>query len=234
MSEFLQSAVTVASSQTSLEILIRLTFALAAGFAVAWIYGRTRLQAEITESFPATLVMLSVLIAMVTGVIGDSVARAFSLVGALSIVRFRTVVRDTQDTAFVLFSVVVGMAAGAGAFRSAVAGVAFGGLAAALTMRRAKPEVVAPVSTTAAPPEFLLTVILTLGTDIETLKPVCEAHAENIELRLFGTTKQGSALRAVYGLRIKPGGSAAELVKRLNQTSGVQSVELERPGIIDD
>ena len=50
---------------------------------------------------------------MVTQVIGDNVARAFSLVGALSIVRFRTVVRDTQDTAYVIFAVVVGMAVGA-------------------------------------------------------------------------------------------------------------------------
>jgi hypothetical protein len=50
---------------------------------------------------------------MVAQVIGSNVARAFSLVGALSIVRFRTVVRDTQDTAFVIFAVIVGMAAGA-------------------------------------------------------------------------------------------------------------------------
>ena len=50
---------------------------------------------------------------MVTQVIGDNVARAFSLVGALSIVRFRTVVRDTQDTAYVIFAVAVGMAVGA-------------------------------------------------------------------------------------------------------------------------
>jgi len=39
-------------------------------------------------------------------------SRAFSLVGALSIVRFRTVVRDTQDTAYVIFAVAVGMAEG--------------------------------------------------------------------------------------------------------------------------
>jgi type III secretory pathway component EscS len=234
VSELLQSAIGAAASQSTKEILVRLAFALVSGFLVSWIYRLTRVKEETTDSFQATLVMLAVLIAMVTGVIGDSVARAFSLVGALSIVRFRTVVRDTQDTAFVLFSVVVGMAAGAGAFRSAVAGVAFGGIAAALTMRRSKPEIAAPAAGTPAPPEFLLTVVLTLGTDIESLKPVCEAHAENIELRLFGTTKQGSALRAMYGLRIRPGGSAAELVKRLNQTNGVQSVELERPGMIDD
>src|SRR5438874_12354083 len=51
---------------------------------------------------------------MVTQVIGNSVARAFSLVGALAMVRFRTVVNDTRDTAFVIFAVVVGMAVGAG------------------------------------------------------------------------------------------------------------------------
>ena len=68
---------------------------------------------EEAESFVVTLVLLTILIAMVTQVIGDNVARAFSLVGALSIVRFRTVVRDTQDTAYVIFAVAVGMAVGA-------------------------------------------------------------------------------------------------------------------------
>ena len=231
MFEFLQSVSGPAGNQSTQELLIRLAVALAGGFAVSWIYLLTRAKAEVTDSFQATLVMLAVLIAMVTGVIGDSVARAFSLVGALSIVRFRTVVRDTQDTAFVLFSVVVGMAAGAGAFRSAIAGVAFGGIAAAFTMRRAKPETKTLAPQTPVPPEFLLTVVVTLGTDIETLKPVCAADAQDIELRLFGTTKQGAALRAIYGVRLKPGGSAAELVKRLNQTNGVQSVELQRPGM---
>ena len=49
-------------------------------------------------------------IAMVTQVTGQNVALAFSLVGALSIVRFRTVVQDTNDTAFVIFAVAGGMA----------------------------------------------------------------------------------------------------------------------------
>ncbi|MDZ4830382.1 MAG: hypothetical protein SGJ09_09330 [Phycisphaerae bacterium] len=51
-----------------------------------------------------------------TMVIGSSVARAFSLVGALSLVRFRTVVDDTRDTAFVIFALIVGMAAGTSIF----------------------------------------------------------------------------------------------------------------------
>jgi hypothetical protein len=57
---------------------------------------------------PTTLIFLAILIAAVTQVISDNVA-GLSLVGALGIVRFRTVVR-TRETAFVIFSVVVGMA----------------------------------------------------------------------------------------------------------------------------
>src|SRR6187549_1076573 len=105
-------------------VLIRLVTATVLGGLVAWVYRSTRDRVDVTPSFTATLVLLSILIAMVTQVIGDNVARAFSLVGALSIVRFRTVVRDTQDTAFVIFSVAVGMAVGAGYPWLAVAGSA--------------------------------------------------------------------------------------------------------------
>src|SRR5688572_18255094 len=65
-------------------------------------------------SFLTTLVLLSLLISLVTLVIGNNVARAFSLVGTLAIVRFRTVVEDTRDTAFVIYSVACGMCAGSG------------------------------------------------------------------------------------------------------------------------
>ena len=78
-----------------LQVLGRLVGAMLLGGVVGWIYQRTRPASETSSSLAMTLVLLSILIAMVTQVIGDNVARAFSLVGALSIVRFRTVVRDT-------------------------------------------------------------------------------------------------------------------------------------------
>jgi hypothetical protein len=94
-------------------LVTRLLIALALGRIVAAVYRRSRPMGDEAESFVVTLVLLTILIAMVTQVIGDNVARAFSLVGALSIVRFRTVVRDTQDTAYVIFAVAIGMAVGA-------------------------------------------------------------------------------------------------------------------------
>ena len=97
-------------------LALRLGSAFAMGFLAAGVYAiackRGRRRAE--PSFLATMVLLSLLIALVTMAIGDNVARAFSLVGTLAIVRFRTVVEDTRDTAFVIYAVACGMCAGSG------------------------------------------------------------------------------------------------------------------------
>ncbi len=102
-------------------------FGLAAGAAYFLTQRKTRAQAA---SFVATMVLLAILLGMVSMVIGTNIARAFALVGALSIVRFRTVVEDTRDTAFVIFAVVVGMAAGSGAYVVAAVGIPIVGLVA--------------------------------------------------------------------------------------------------------
>jgi multisubunit Na+/H+ antiporter MnhE subunit len=77
---------------------MRLLAALGFGFLIALIYRAVRGPRAARNTLLATLVLLTVLIAMTTIVIGDNVARAFAIVGALSIVRFRTVVEDTRDT----------------------------------------------------------------------------------------------------------------------------------------
>ena len=128
MPEFLRGELQAAGGP--LIVLARLVGSMLLGGVVAWIYQRTRPASDTSSSLSVTLVLLAILIAMVTQVIGDNVARAFSLVGALSIVRFRTVVRDTVDTAFVIFAVAVGMAAGAGHPSVAVSGIAVVGVAA--------------------------------------------------------------------------------------------------------
>jgi uncharacterized membrane protein YhiD involved in acid resistance len=60
--------------------------------------------------------------AFVMMIIGNNIARAFSLVGALSIIRFRTAVKNTRDTAFVFLSLAIGMAVGTGSRLIAIMG----------------------------------------------------------------------------------------------------------------
>jgi len=224
MPEFLKDFVSGIPATSPLEVAIRLGAALLGGIVVSWIYRATRSNLAIAPSFPGTLVLLSVLIAMVTGVIGDSVARAFSLVGALSIVRFRTVVRDTQDTAYVIFAVVVGMAVGTNNFVAAVIGIGVVAIAAFITAQRAKSS----VELAEDAPEFSLKVIVGLGSNLDALSSAAGSHIESRRLQSFRTTRQGAALEAEYIVRLRPGSSAADVVRTLNHLDGVQSVEIER------
>jgi hypothetical protein len=209
-------------STTPWMIFVRLLVALLLGMIVAWIYLRTTRNRELGSSFPITLVLLSVLIAMVTQVIGDSVARAFSLVGALSIVRFRTVVRDTRDTAYVIFAVVVGMAIGAHNLWVATIGIAVIGIAAFIMAARTKvPKESAPT--------FLLTIRLGLGHDLDKLTGAAlDAHLGGRKLISVATAKQGSSLEFIYETRLRPGASPEEMIKVLNRIEGVQDVQMQR------
>lgn len=224
MPDFLKSALGNGPTISPGEVAVRLLAALALGAIVAWIYRRTRKGADISASFPVTLVLLTILIAMVTQVIGDNVARAFSLVGALSIVRFRTVVRDTQDTAYVIFAVIVGMAVGAHDVWVALIGIAVVGFAAYLMMARAK------VFSATAPP-FILRLRIGLGHDVDALLGgTFDQHVQERELMSVATGKQGTALEVTYETRLRPGTAPDDLVKALNLIEGVQRVELHRRG----
>jgi hypothetical protein len=222
MPDFLKTTVFDGPKLGASDVLIRLLLAAVLGGVVAWIYRRTRKGAEISSSFPITLVLLAILIAMVTQVIGDNVARAFSLVGALSIVRFRTVVRDTQDTAYVIFAVVVGMAVGASDLWVALIGIGVVGFAAYLMMARAKVF-------SATQPAYLLSVRVGLGHDLDKLLGgTLDSHLQERELMSVSTAKQGVLLDVTYETRLSANGSADELVKALNRIEGVQSVRFQR------
>jgi hypothetical protein len=228
MPDFLSTSFLDVPKVAPLDVLVRLVIAGVLGSVVAWIYRRTRKSTEIAASFPTTLVLLAVLIAMVTQVIGDNVARAFSLVGALSIVRFRTVVRDTQDTAYVIFAVVIGMAVGASNLWISIIGLAVVGFAAYLMMVRAP-------SFSVVQPAFVLSVRVGLGNDPDqVLAGTLDAHLQERELMSVATGKQGIALDLIYETRLRPEHTADELVKALNLVDGVQSVRLERRGFDQD
>lgn len=228
MPEFLTAPFANEPAVPPLYLLVRLIVAMALGWIVALVYRRTRPPTHVDPSIPATLLLLSILIAMVTQVVGTNIARAFSLVGALSIVRFRTVVADTQDTAFVIFAVVVGMSVGAADLWVALSGLFVVSFAAILMRDRLR-------SAPAGLPPFVLNVRVGLGHDMNALlASTIGAHAKVHRLLSIGTAKQGMAIEASYETLLNAEGSAEELVKALNRLDGVQNVELQRQSLRDD
>jgi uncharacterized membrane protein YhiD involved in acid resistance len=99
--------------------------ALGCGVVIALVYRFTYRGPSYSASFVNSLVLLCLITAVVILVIGNNLARAFGLVGAMSIIRFRTAVRDTQDIVFIFFSLAIGMAAGVGLNSVAIIGTLF-------------------------------------------------------------------------------------------------------------
>jgi hypothetical protein len=213
MPEWLQDS--IASNGISLSygvLLTRLAVSLVFGCAVASIYFISqRKERSETFSLVTTLVLLTVLIAMVTMVIGNSVARAF----------FRTIVEDTRDTAFVIFAVVVGMAVGAGYVFIALTGIPVVALATFMLSLWGW----ARMKWTAC--NKRLTVRLRLGSDPqEVLGKSFENHFESSRLVAATTARQGSALDLTYHARLRQRDSIIALITELNGLEGVQGVEL--------
>jgi len=222
MPDFLTTSLSAGPRIEPLAVLLRLVVALILGGVVAWVYRCSRRETEVSPSFPVTLVLLSVLIAMVTQVIGDNVARAFSLVGALSIVRFRTVVRDTQDTAYVIFAVVVGMAVGANDIWVSLIGI---GVVTVATFSMKRTHAAIAESQLG----FVLGLRLGLGHDLEPLLGgVLDTHLQHRQLVSVATARQGLALDFTFETRFRPDHPVDDLVQALNRVEGVQSVQLRR------
>lgn len=117
---------------SNMEVVINLLVSLAIGLALALVYRTTHKGLSYSQSFSQTIVFVALIVAIVMMVIGGSLARAFALVGALSIIRFRTVLKDTKDMAYIFAALALGMAAGtsnyflAGVGTVAVALLAYG------------------------------------------------------------------------------------------------------------
>lgn len=94
------------------EMVVNILVAILLGLAISTLYRHTHRGLSYSQSFTLTILYVTVIVSVVMMVIGSSLARAFALVGALSIIRFRTVIKDTKDTAYVFLALAVGMAAG--------------------------------------------------------------------------------------------------------------------------
>ncbi|MGE0488310.1 MAG: DUF4956 domain-containing protein [Vulcanimicrobiota bacterium] len=191
------------------EALFAICVAALCSCLISLVYRWTHQELAYSPSYVRTLVLVSMVTALIMVVIGSNIARAFSLVGALSIIRFRNAVKETRDVGFIFFSMAVAMASGTRFYLLALAGTAlisvimlvvhhfdFGGR----TLE----------------PERLLRLRLPAGTD-----PMVVLDAPFAELFvawsliLLETVQQGLAVDAVFSVRRKDGVSAAKVIERL-------------------
>ena len=113
---------------SGIDIALSLLVSLLAGLFILLIYQRTQRQVTMNRSFCITLLLICAISAMMVLSITSNLALSLGMVGALSIVRFRTAVKDASDTAFLFWSVAAGITSGARFYLLTLVGCFFVGL----------------------------------------------------------------------------------------------------------
>lgn len=110
------SATTAATTISLTEAILTIVISFILGALVSLTYMKTSSKGGYSQNFVLTLVIIPTAVAIIVFIVGSNVARAFSLAGALSIIRFRSAPGDSKDIAYVLFTTSAGLAIGTGLF----------------------------------------------------------------------------------------------------------------------
>lgn len=94
------------------DVLLTIIISFVLALLIGWVYKITHRGTAYSQSYIHTLVLMSMVVAVIMLIIGSNIARAFTLVGALSIIRFRNAIKETRDVGYIFLAMAVGMAAG--------------------------------------------------------------------------------------------------------------------------
>lgn len=97
---------------TPVEFIVSISLSAFLSIFISIIYRITHTGLSYSRTFVLTMILMSITVSFIMLIIGSNLARAFSLVGALSIIRFRNAVKDSRDTGFIFLSMAIGMACG--------------------------------------------------------------------------------------------------------------------------
>ncbi len=104
------------------EIVIGLIMAVVLAAFIYVVYKKTYSGVMYSKNFNVTLMAICIITTMVMMIIGSNLALSLGMVGALSIIRFRTAVKDTKDSAYIFWAIAAGIACGTGIYSIAVIG----------------------------------------------------------------------------------------------------------------
>lgn len=202
------------------QIIQNLLMAFLCGLIISVFYRKTYQGPGYLNSFVNSLVILSMITAIVIMIIGNNLARAFGLVGAMSIIRFRTAVKETQDIIFIFFALAIGMAAGVGLHILALTGTFFVGI---ISFVLTKTGLITP-----SQKDFLLQ--FSFGgngdSDEQLYLDVLNKHCKRIKLINVKSIGEGIATEYSYYIGFKPKASSSEFVNEFKSVKGVKQVNL--------
>jgi uncharacterized membrane protein YhiD involved in acid resistance len=206
-------------SPTILDITIPIAVALLCGIMIAWLYRITYQGPGFSQNFTSSIILLPMITALVIMVIGNNLARAFGLVGALSIIRFRTALKEPLDIVYVFFALAIGMASGIGSYSIACAGTLIIGTTLAVLARSR--------NWTPSRREYLLQFIYTPDEEMPPLyQKVLEKYCRRFEAINVKSAQNQSLLEISFYIDIKDKDDCNAIVQALQKVNGVEHINL--------
>ena len=199
-------------------ILINITLAFILGLFISYTYKATHKGLSYSQSFMLTIVFVTVIVSMVIMVIGNNLARAFALVGALSIIRFRTVIKDTKDTAYVFLGLAAGLAAGTSSYFLALAGTSFILFVAYLLNITNYGSLYKT--------EFLLIFRIDSELNSTTYSDIVNDFAKNSQLLHVEPSGDAKTSRLTFDIVLKKNMSPTDLSNKIAEIDGINEVKL--------
>lgn len=124
MNKYLFELINSAGNLSVQDIILRIGMSAVLGIVVYLSYRLSHTGTIYSAKFNITLLTLTILTATVMTVIGNNVALSLGMVGALSIIRFRTSIKDSRDTVYIFWTIIIGICCGVGDFVVAAVGSA--------------------------------------------------------------------------------------------------------------
>jgi uncharacterized membrane protein YhiD involved in acid resistance len=209
----------VTSAFTYADVGIVLFLSLLLTLAVTWTYRFTHRGTSYSQSYAHTLVIMGMVVGLIMLIIGSNIARAFSLVGALSIIRFRNAVKETRDVGFMFLSMAIGMACGTRFYMLAV--MATASLCAVVILLDRLDLFGKHVV------ERILRVRLPADLDYErAFEPVFDRYLDERRLISVETVTGGAQQEVIYSVVPKAGVEAQALVEAVRAVNGNHKVAL--------
>lgn len=202
------------------EVFENLFVAFFCGLLISFFYKITYRGPGLSYSFLNSLIVLSIITAVVIMVIGNNIARAFGLVGAMSIIRFRTAIKETQDIIFIFFSLAIGMASGVGLHALAIfSSLIIGLILFILTKVNASNP---------SKKDFLLqfTYISNGGYEEAPFLSIFKKYCKNSKLINTKAMMEDDSLELSYHINVKDSKFITEFIKQLKDSKGVSHVNL--------
>jgi hypothetical protein len=198
-------------------LCLALSFALTC--TIGLVYRYTHRGASYSQGYVHTIVLMGMVVGLIMLIVGSNIARAFSLVGALSIIRFRNSMKETRDIGYIFFAMAIGMACGTGFYLLGIVTTATISLVMLAMNRYHWFE--------RKSPSYILRIHVPIDEDAETLlREEMRRFTESADFVSMETVRNGALTEATYRIHLRKDQNVHDFLTALRIKNGNNKVVL--------